>query len=46
MHYSKIRISPAQLRDVMDFMDERLRPERHLDAMACLYKWVHVLFED
>ncbi|GMR38781.1 hypothetical protein PMAYCL1PPCAC_08976, partial [Pristionchus mayeri] len=37
-YMAQIRISPAQLRDVTDFMEDRLRTERHLDAMACLYK--------
>ncbi|GMS86865.1 hypothetical protein PENTCL1PPCAC_9040 [Pristionchus entomophagus] len=35
---AQIRVSPAQMRDIVDFLDERLRPERHLDAMGCLYK--------
>lgn len=34
----KIRITPDQLIELHDFMEQRIKPERHLDTLYCLFR--------
>uniref|UniRef100_A0A914W2N0 snRNA-activating protein complex subunit 1 n=1 Tax=Plectus sambesii TaxID=2011161 RepID=A0A914W2N0_9BILA len=34
----KIRIIPDQLVELHDFMEQRIKPERHLDTLYCLFR--------
>uniref|UniRef100_A0A8R1XMQ2 snRNA-activating protein complex subunit 1 n=1 Tax=Onchocerca volvulus TaxID=6282 RepID=A0A8R1XMQ2_ONCVO len=40
-YVAQVRVTPDQLADLIDFVNERLIPERHIDAFAALFKLIN-----
>uniref|UniRef100_A0A915Q465 Uncharacterized protein n=1 Tax=Setaria digitata TaxID=48799 RepID=A0A915Q465_9BILA len=40
-YVAQVRVTPDQMADLIDFVSERLIPERHVDAFAALFKLIN-----
>ncbi|VIO94914.1 Uncharacterized protein BM_BM2000 [Brugia malayi] len=40
-YVAQVRVTPDQMADLIDFISERLIPERHIDAFAALFKLIN-----
>ncbi|VBB25342.1 unnamed protein product [Acanthocheilonema viteae] len=40
-YIAQVRVTPDQMSDLIDFVNERLIPERHIDAFAALFKLIN-----
>lgn len=40
-YVAQVRVTPDQMADLTDFINERLIPERHVDAFTALFKLIN-----
>ncbi|MCP9263940.1 hypothetical protein DINM_007299 [Dirofilaria immitis] len=40
-YVAQVRVTPDQIADLIDFINDRLIPERHIDAFAALFKLIN-----